>query len=224
GLIYYFEQISIGKGVYTLNATFSFGGDIQPGTPVRIAGYRVGEVRSVEWDSDRQVVRAVLEIELGYRIKEDAKLIVDTLGMLGEPYLEFTAGSPGKPNLKPRAFVHGEVPPSLTEIRVEGLAMVKKITAGVSEIEGLAAHLSRLAGDEDLQGNIRKTIQNAAKIAEGAVKSAESMEKISTGIVGIVESVRALVGKLDVATEKITKQIEERGKQAGTVLANATTQ
>jgi phospholipid/cholesterol/gamma-HCH transport system substrate-binding protein len=138
-MVVYFQQFRTHRGVYVLYATFSFAGGIQRGTPVRVAGYHVGQVRSVEWDSGEQVVRAVLEIDLGYRVKKDAKLIIDTVGMLGEPYLEFTAGSPDAPNLKPRATVQGCVPPSLTEIRVEGLAMVTSINKTVKDLNSLIA-------------------------------------------------------------------------------------
>ncbi len=136
-MIIYFRQFKTHRGIYTLNATFTFAGGIQRGTPVRVAGYHVGQVRSVEWDSQAQLVRAVLELDLGYRIKKDARLVIDTVGMLGEPYLEFTAGTPDAPNLKPKATVQGQVPPSLTAIRVEGLAMVQSINEAVTGLNDL---------------------------------------------------------------------------------------
>ena len=137
-MIYLFHGFAIQGDFYVINATFPFGGGIQPGTPVMVAGYAVGSVQSVAWDSKDQIIRAVLNINSSCKIKEDAKLVVDSKGMLGETYLEFTPGSLDKPNLKPNAIVHGQVPPTMSQMKVESLEMIQTITKAVSEIGDLA--------------------------------------------------------------------------------------
>lgn len=142
-MIYLFHGFAMRGNFYIINATFPFGGGIQAGTPVMVAGYTVGAVQSVSWDSENQIIRAILNINSSCRIKEDAKLVVDSKGMLGETYLEFTPGSPAKPDLEPGATVHGQVPPTMSQMKVESLEMIQTITKAVSEIGDLASHLSK---------------------------------------------------------------------------------
>lgn len=220
-LIFVFQGFTVRRSVYIVNATLPFGGGIQKGTPVMVAGYDVGRVQNVEWDSKEQLIRAILHIDTSCRIKEDAALLVDSKGMLGETYLEFTPGSPDRPDLKPGATVRGTVPPTVTEIKVQSMTMIKKITQAVSEIGDLAAHLNEVAGQESFQENIRSTVANTAKIAGSAARSAESVQVISKDVAKVVKGVDTLVGKLKQATDDLTRQINERGKQAGAVMAEA---
>lgn len=220
-LAFFFQSFAFHRNYYTIEANFPFGGGIRKGTPVRVAGYDVGKVSSVQWDSQNQVVRAVLLIDTQYKIKRDAVLIVDAEGMLGETYLEFTPGSKDGADLEAGAVVSGEVPPTMTQLKVESVEMIKKITDAVGQIESLASHLNSVVGEKAFQDNIKSTVANTAKIAEQAAKSAEGVQKISENVSRVIGGTETLVSKLNAAADGLIEQINERGKQAGAALTEA---
>lgn len=188
-MIYLFHGFAVRGSVYIINATFPFGGGIQKGTPVMVAGYNVGSVRSVRWDSKDQIIRAALQIDSSCKIKEDAVLVVDSKGMLGETYLEFTPGSLDRPNLKPGSTVHGKVPPTMTQMKVESMTMIQKITVAVSEIGDLASRLNKAT--DALTGQINDRGEQAGSVmaeAEGLLKELrESNKKLNEGLENIAD-------------------------------------
>jgi phospholipid/cholesterol/gamma-HCH transport system substrate-binding protein len=220
-MIGFFQSFSFRKNFYAVEATFPFGGGIKKGTPVRIAGYNVGQVKGVTWDSDTQLVRVMLQIEVTHRVKRDAILILDSEGMLGETYLEFTAGSPEAPDLESGSTIKGEVPPTMTQMKVESLQMIQKITGAVSQIESLAAHLNSIAGDQGFKDNLKTTVESTARIAEQAALSAEGFRKISEDVSAVMTGVNTLVSRLNDTAEQLAEQIKARGEQTGNVLSEA---
>ncbi len=220
-MIYLFHGFAVHGSVYIINATFPFGGGIQKGTPVMVAGYNVGSVRSVGWDSKDQLIRAVLQIDVYCRIKRDAILVVDSKGMLGETYLEFTPGSPDKPNLKPGSTVHGKVPPTMTQMKVESMMMIQKITEAVSGIEELASRLTEQINDRGKQaGTVMVEAEKLLKeLRETNKNLGEGLENI-TDISREIRKGDGTVHKL-IYEKKLYDKANELLKDAGEAAKNA---
>ncbi len=219
GLTYYFQQFKWQTQYYVIYAKLPFGGGIMKGTPVRAAGVQIGKVKEITWDSREQVIKAVLAIDADIRIREDAKLVLDSEGMLGEAYLEFTRGSPEKGFLKPGSWVEGTVPPTMTDIKVAGLEMLKSARKTIEDVRALIAYIGDIAGDEKFKNNLKATIANTALIAENASKSASSMQKIAVDLGDAVTQAKVVLAKLEKATEETTRQIQGRGDQLKQLLA-----
>ncbi|HWR57917.1 MAG TPA: outer membrane lipid asymmetry maintenance protein MlaD [Thermodesulfovibrionales bacterium] len=85
----------VGGERYVLYADFAKAGGIKPGSSVEIAGVEVGRVKSVVLDKDYQA-HVGFEIAKWVEIQEDAIASVKTKGLIGEKYVEITAGSSEK--------------------------------------------------------------------------------------------------------------------------------
>ncbi|HSC77908.1 MAG TPA: MlaD family protein, partial [Candidatus Acidoferrales bacterium] len=80
------------KNTYTLRTKFA--GGIEPGSPVRYAGMKVGRVEQLAFDKEdttRAVVTVTVDPETPVRTDSTAK--ITSLGMLGENYVEVAPGS-----------------------------------------------------------------------------------------------------------------------------------
>ncbi|RLC27527.1 MAG: outer membrane lipid asymmetry maintenance protein MlaD [Deltaproteobacteria bacterium] len=78
-----------GKG-YELRAVFANSGGLKTGAPVVIAGVEVGRVkRIVLHDYQAEVF---LNLPAGVKVQADAIASVKTKGLIGEKYVEITAG------------------------------------------------------------------------------------------------------------------------------------
>lgn len=82
---------------YRLHAVFESSNNLRPGSPVRIAGVNVGEVKSVKRYKDTNLTEVTMEIsEEGLPIREDATLkIRPRIFLEGNFFVDLRPGSPG---------------------------------------------------------------------------------------------------------------------------------
>lgn len=80
------------RNVYTLRTKFA--GGIEAGSPVRYAGMKVGRVEKLSFDPD-DPARAVVTVTVDPQtpVRKDSTAKITSLGMLGENYVEISAGS-----------------------------------------------------------------------------------------------------------------------------------
>jgi len=81
------------EGGYTVTAKFDNIGDLKPGSPVTMAGVRVGRVDSIRFDPKDFKAAVVLRIEDQYQeIPEDSDASIQTAGLLGGKYIGIGPG------------------------------------------------------------------------------------------------------------------------------------
>jgi phospholipid/cholesterol/gamma-HCH transport system substrate-binding protein len=81
------------EGGYTVEARFDNIGDLKPGSPVTMAGVRVGRVESIRFDPKDFKAAVVLRIEDQYKeIPEDSDASIQTAGLLGGKYVGIGPG------------------------------------------------------------------------------------------------------------------------------------
>lgn len=81
----------MGRPGYEVFAIFSDIGGLRSGSPVVIAGVDVGQVGSIRLEDYE--ARVVLQINPGLQIHEDAVVSVKTRGLIGEKYIQISAGA-----------------------------------------------------------------------------------------------------------------------------------
>ena len=78
---------------YHLTAEFDNVGDLKTGSPVTMAGVRVGEVEAIRFDSSSYKAVATLRIDSQFnRIPDDSDASVQTQGLLGGKYIGIGPG------------------------------------------------------------------------------------------------------------------------------------
>jgi phospholipid/cholesterol/gamma-HCH transport system substrate-binding protein len=93
-LVYLFTQLGeadLGHvGGYTIRAEFSNAGGLRPGSPVELAGVRVGHVTAIRLDGARAEVS--LKLRDGVPVQDDAIASILTKGLFGERYVTISPG------------------------------------------------------------------------------------------------------------------------------------
>ena len=80
-------------GGYRVSAEFDNVGDLKTGSPVTMAGVRVGEVESIRFDSQSYKAVVSLRIDSQFnRIPDDSDASVQTQGLLGGKYIGIGPG------------------------------------------------------------------------------------------------------------------------------------
>ena len=82
---------------YSIKATFGFANGIAESAPVRLAGVHIGDIDKIDifYDEEAQETKVVLNAKVTKKVKieKDALARINTLGLLGEKYLEITPGT-----------------------------------------------------------------------------------------------------------------------------------
>lgn len=168
------------KRGYTLDVLFSFANGISIGAPVRYAGVEVGEVQDIEVYFDEKekqpMVRLLLWVSQNTWINEDAKANINTLGLLGEKYLEIVPGTREAKLLRRGDILRGQDP-----VSTEELARETKET--LAKVDHMIESINKLVGDEDFRLSIKNTISNVESLSVD-LRALVSLAKEGKGTVG----------------------------------------
>src|SRR3990167_2600806 len=101
------------KPGYTVRFIFDFVSGIDKGSVVRLAGVNVGEVSGIHIIRNEEgatQAEVMARIEQGVTIEEDADVRINTLGLLGEKYVEILPGTTGNKLLGDGDTLGGKTP------------------------------------------------------------------------------------------------------------------
>ncbi len=150
---------------YHLKVIFGFIGGLEVGAPVRLAGIITGEVQGVKifYDSalDKIQVEVSIWLKRDAKLRQDAEIYINMLGMLGEKYIEiFSAGTKQARLLKDGDKIIGYDPipiERITRISQENLIALSEIL-GSSETK---------TSVKDILSNVRDITQDLKEIIAG---------------------------------------------------------
>lgn len=164
-IVYKIGGIKTEKG-YEVKCTFTYVSGLEENAPVKLAGVKVGEVKSVgcSYDGDETRVLVTLKLDEKARIREDSKLRISTTGLIGEKYIEITGGSKGSPFVKKGAILVGIDPFEIEELIETGRTLAARIDSGVQDLQKLVGHADGVLVDN--KDDIRATIVNLKDTSE----------------------------------------------------------
>ena len=177
---------------YTLWASFSNISGLIVGAPVRLAGLTVGRVNTIRFpeETGTKTIRVELKINKAVqkRIREDSIASIQTMGLLGDKYVEVSLGSPEHQILSDEARINSVDPIDLMEYATkleETIDAVNTILIDVKEISGqirsgkglLHALLYDPAGGE-LVNNLAVASGSADKLMKDLSSAVESVDNI----------------------------------------------
>ncbi|MGB2661072.1 MAG: MlaD family protein [Candidatus Omnitrophota bacterium] len=192
GDLYPFE-----KG-YSIKVIFDYVNGLTKDAPVRLAGVDVGEVKGIDiyYDEKDKKTRVKLDIRVknGVQIEKDAEANINTLGLLGEQYLEISPGTVER-FLKPDDILIGQNPMKVGRQMQELSRLVKSITAIIQNVEKGEGTLGKLIMDDALYEDL-KIIFGRLRKGEGTLGKLLADEKLYDDVEDVVEDIKAHPWKL----------------------------
>ncbi|NLE92016.1 MAG: MCE family protein [Elusimicrobia bacterium] len=137
---------------YRLNFTFHFINGVKIGAPVRFAGVDVGEVKNISLvtDGDSTSVNVSVWVKKEVSIPADSRVWVNTLGLLGEKYVEIMPGTNSAAALEPDSVVKGNDPVAMHEVTETARVLVNDIQDALNRIKRGEGTLGRFLFDDTL--------------------------------------------------------------------------
>ncbi|MBI4404398.1 MAG: MCE family protein [Deltaproteobacteria bacterium] len=137
---------------------YGFAGGVESGSPVRVAGIKVGKVDKIEFiDRSSNPMHAVVRLTLSVSkraaatIKEDSKFFVNMAGIIGERYIEVSPGGSEANPLADGSTVRGVDPPRIDQLLSQGYGVFGRLQELLEEnqenITDFVQQLNRFLGD-----------------------------------------------------------------------------
>jgi phospholipid/cholesterol/gamma-HCH transport system substrate-binding protein len=178
GDVYFF------KGGYEIYVVFNFANGIEPGSPVRVAGYQVGEIDNIkiyfDEEENRTKVRLKVWIEEGVSIEKDAEAVINTLGLLGEKYLEIFPGQDRSAFIKPGDTITGTDPVSMEKMTHEMKALLSEVKVIISKVKAGTGTVGRLINEDKLYEDLEATVADLRAIVSDTKKGKGLMGRVLT--------------------------------------------
>lgn len=143
---------------YRINLNFNFVNGVKVGAPVRFAGVDIGEVKKIKLEFVPDENRSNVQLEVWVRdiikIPADSTIWVNTLGLLGEKYVEIIPGKDYVNVLKEHQSITGIDPLPIHEIfnRVENI--MRNLDDGLIKIKNKEGSLGKFIYDDALYNEL----------------------------------------------------------------------
>ena len=134
---------------------------IEPGIPVRLSGFNVGQVTEVALDRVDQV-RMTIRVLKRYQqwFTEDSRIILDQEGFIGNSVLKLLPGTEASPVLEEGAVIRLDRVGGINELIEEMQPVVEALRAIVINVWDLTDYLV------DQEGPVRRILVNAETMTE----------------------------------------------------------
>jgi len=152
---------------YRINLNFNFVNGVKVGAPVRFAGVDVGEVKRVELEfilrENRSNVRLVVWVRDIIKIPADSSVWVNTLGLLGEKYVEIMPGKDYVNSLKDNQSIIGVDPLPIHEIFNRAESILHNLDDGIIKIKNKEGSLGKLIYEDKVYHELEALVTDLRK-------------------------------------------------------------
>jgi len=166
-IVFSMGDINLSKSIYHIKVTFGFASGIGPTAPVRLAGVGVGQVEGIKLVYNEKEKKTYAEIYAwindGVKIEEDSVATINTLGLLGEKYLEILPGTPGKTLVGNNGMLIGKDPVPMERITEDLAKLSDSVNVIVNRLKNGEGTIGRLLVDDTIYDNVAAFTEDIKK-------------------------------------------------------------
>jgi ABC-type transporter Mla subunit MlaD len=155
------------------------------GMPVKLEGFRMGEVSSLDLNDEGKIVLTV-DILKKYQkwIRKDSEVFLSQESIIGNAFLKFTSGSPDKPVMPENSVFTLKFEGGIDEIISRAKPVMENLKQIVENLKTISDRLSSPEGDfQKFMASLRRTGEQLEK-GDGAVpyllRNRESKDKVDS--------------------------------------------
>ncbi len=138
---------------YKVNFQFNFINGVRVGAPVRFAGVDIGQVKEINLLPSPQEHTTKIEIvglvRKSIKIPVDSQVWVNTLGILGEKYIDVMPGKNYAEFVAENGTMVGNDPVAMHEFGELAKSIIQKLDASITEIKGVVGSVDSLTKNLD---------------------------------------------------------------------------
>jgi len=157
-IVFSVGELNFSKSGYRIKVLFSFANGIGGTAPVRLAGVGVGQVQGIRIIRDEKAGVTKAEVTAwindNVKIENDAVVTINTLGLLGEKYLEIYPGTLGTPTLKNNDAIIGKDPVPMEKFTDNLAKLTDSVATIVEKIKRGEGTVGKLLMDPAVYDNL----------------------------------------------------------------------
>jgi phospholipid/cholesterol/gamma-HCH transport system substrate-binding protein len=185
-----------------------------PGAKVAIGGFQVGTVTAVEFDNQTRNLKVTYKVarKYGEWIRTDSIAEIQTQGMLGDKFVNVTAGTPENPIVQDGGELPAQVSKGLAQVLSESDKLMSRLTSIATSLDQVLKEFQANKRSETLFQGLSVTAKNlsslsaqleSAKLGETAKQLNAIIAKVNAGTgtlgalindPGLYYDVRAMMG------------------------------
>ena len=175
---------------------------IEPGMPVRLSGFNVGQVTEVALDRVDQV-RITLRVLRRYQqwFTEDARIILEQEGFIGNSFLKLMPGTETSPVLEEGAVIRLDKIGGINELIEEMQPVIEALRAIVINVWDLTDYLV------DQEGPVRRILVNAETMTEQLLAE-HGLIYYLTEDPRPIEHIDHILGRADTAMQGVNRLLD----------------
>ena len=206
-IIFSIGDINLSKVGYGMTVTFNFAAGLGTSAPVRVAGVGVGRVDGIRVmynEKDKKTYAEVHAwIQEGTKIEKDSIVTINTLGLLGEKYLEVLPGTPGSPILEKDGTLVGKDPVLMEQVTDNLVKITDSVNVIVDRLKKGEGTIGKLLTDDKVYNNLDTLLGRLSGFSENFDSFAANLKGFSEKL----NSNQGTVQKL-LTEDKIYKDLE----------------
>lgn len=152
---------------YKVNFIFSFVNGAKLGAPVRFAGVDVGEIKDIKFfyvpEEAKTKIQMVCWVKKEIQIPLDSTIWVNTLGLLGEKYIEIMPGKDYSKCLLPNRSLDGIDPIPIHEVVRLGKAIAENLNQSIVKIKNGEGTIGKLLYDDAIYNEMEALVIDIRK-------------------------------------------------------------
>lgn len=191
------------------------GTDLRPGMAVKLSGFKIGEVASVEFNEQAHV-DVEMQIEERYLkwIKADSVAMLSREGLIGDSFISISSGNPALPPLTREDRLRFNMGSSVGDIALD---IRNRIVPVIDEMHALLAYTN------DPKGDVRATFRSMHQLTVQLQDTRREVDKALAGINHLttdeapatLAQTRAALAKAEASLQALEKAIPALSAQAG---------
>ena len=198
----YVDQLSGVRVPY--RAYFLYAGGVDPGSPVRFGGMKVGMITAIgPWRKDPTKIEVLFEVKGGTPLNADSVAMLTSLNPLGDKYLEITTGSGKLPPLPPGSSIRSTEPVSLDDLAKQASALIPAVQTTLQNVQ---------KDIDQITGNAQLVLGNVL-----AITGPQNQRNLSL----LLANARGLFDKESPEIERVLQNLDRASAQANTILSQA---
>ena len=165
--VFFIGKFDTWSAGYKVNFTFNFVNGVKFGAPVRFAGVDVGEVKDIKCmylpEESKSIVKINCWIKNDIKIPADSSVWVNTLGLLGEKYIEIMPGKDYASLLTANQELAGVDPIPMQEVTELAKKIATNLDSIIFKIKNKEGTVGKLLFDDQIYNDLEALVQDLRK-------------------------------------------------------------
>lgn len=147
---------------YNIRISFGFVDGVKVGSPVRFAGLDVGQVKEVTAKVDSATgdtrIEVLARLQGHIKVPRDSKIWVNTLGLLGEKYIEIFPGKNYSDVLRPDELTRGNDSVAMNEVMASASSAINDLSKIVSKMNKQEGTIFKLLYEDTIYKDLEALV------------------------------------------------------------------